>query len=151
MKIPNRKEALEYLKGQAFSQFVGFYVGLSSTGIVSQFFETRSVSNLWGVLAEKPLVDAQTFSVLERIFAVLIGFVVFEIVSKNLRPFVQRWKPVVVGEIARRRKEQRWDEKAEKMLIAVKKKALAFYASANAAVRKEIKKRRSSQKKRSAK
>jgi hypothetical protein len=151
MKIPSRKDALEYLKGQAFSQFVGFYVGLSSSGLVSQFFETRSVSNLWGILAEKPVVDAQTFNVLERIFAVLIGFVVFEIVSKNLRPLVQRWKPIVVREIARRRKEQRWDERAKKMLVAARRKGLALYSYADAAVRKEIKKRLASRKKRSAK
>lgn len=141
MKIPSKKEALDYLKGQAFSQFVGFYVGLSSTGLVSRFFETRSFSNLWGILATKPLIDAQTFNVLERIFAVLIGFVVFEIISKNLGPLIQRWKPVVVREIARRRKEQGWDDKARTVAIEVKKKCLALYSSANAVARKQIRKR----------
>lgn len=141
MKIPSKKEALDYLKGQAVSHFVGFYVGLSSTGLVSQFFETRSFSNLWGILATKPLIDARTFHVLERIFAVLIGFVVFEIISKNLGPLIQRWKPVVVREIARRRKEQGWDDKARTVAGAVKKKCLTLYASANAVARAQIRKR----------
>lgn len=141
MKIPSRKEALEYLKNQVLAQFIGFYVGISSTGLVSQFFETRGISNLWGVLARKPVVNAQTFNVLERIVAVVIGFIVFEIVSRNLKPLMDRWKPVIVSEVSRRWNSQGWDTKAKSILPDIKKKGGAIYSSANAAVREAIKSR----------
>jgi hypothetical protein len=140
MKIPNRKEAFEYLKGQALAQFVGFYVGMSSTGLLSRFFETRGISNLWGVLARKPVVDAQTFNILERIVAVVIGFIVFEIVSRNLKPVIARWKPVVIEEISRRRKAQGWDAKAQAVVSAVRVKGISIYSAVNAMVRNAIRK-----------
>ncbi len=136
MKIPNRKETLGYLKGQALGQFIGFYVGMSSTGLVSQFFETRGISNLWGVLARKPILDAQTFNILERIVAVVIGFIVFEIVSRNLKPLIANWKPVVAEGIARRRKDQGWDARAK----ALRVRAMSIYSSVTAVVREAIKK-----------
>jgi hypothetical protein len=142
MKIPNRKEAFEYMKGQALAQFIGFYVGMSSTGLVSRFFETRGISNLWGVLARKTVVDAQTFTVLERIVAVVIGFIVFEIVSKNLKPVIARWKPVVIEEIARRRMEQGWDAKAQAVVSTLRVNGIAIYSAVNAIVRNAIRKRR---------
>ena len=140
MRFPNRKEVLEYLKGQALAQFIGFYVGISSTRLVSQFLETRGISNLWGVLARKPLVDAQTFNVLERIVSVVIGFIVFEIVSRNLKPLIERWTPVVVEEFSRRRKEQGWDAKAQTMVMVVRARAISICSAVNAVVRNAIKK-----------
>jgi len=90
MQLPTRKDALRYVYSQALSQFVGFYVGMSSTGLVSRFFETRRVSNMWGLMARKPVVDAATFGAFQQIAALMIGFVVFEIVSRNLKPFLRR-------------------------------------------------------------
>ena len=135
MKTPSREEVLEYLKNQAFAQFVGFYVGITSTGLVSSFFETRSISNLWGILAKRPLVDPQTFSILERVVAVVIGFVVFEIVSRNMKPLVERWKPIVTGEIARRRKEQDWDARARVAVSWVEAKRIVICTSLRKAFR----------------
>jgi hypothetical protein len=90
MQLPTKKEAVRYFYSQAVSQFVGFYVGMSSAGLVSRFFETRRVSNMWGLLARKPVVDAGTFRMLEQIVAVMIGFLVFEIISRNLKPVIKR-------------------------------------------------------------
>lgn len=140
MKFPNRKETVGYLKGQALGQFIGFYVGISSTGLVSQFFETRQLSNLWGILASKPILDEQTFNVLERIVAVVIGFVVFEIVSRNLNPLIARWKPVVAEGIARRTKDQGWDVRAQALVSALRTRTISIYSSVSTVVRKAIKK-----------
>ena len=90
MQLPTRTEALRYFYNQALGQFVGFYVGLSSAGLVSRFFDTRRVSNMWGLMARKPVVDAGTFMVFQQIAAALIGFVVFEVVSRNLKPLLHR-------------------------------------------------------------
>ena len=140
MKFPNRKETVGYLKGQALGQFIGFYVGISSTGLVSQFFETRQLSNLWGILASKPILDEQTFNVLERIVAVVIGFVIFEIVSRNLNPLIARWKPLVAEGIARRAKDQGWDVRAQALVSALRTRTISIYSSMSTVVCKAIKK-----------
>jgi len=118
MKLPTRKESIAYLYNQALAQFIGFYIGIYSAGFVATFFETRSISNLWGVLARKTLVDAGTFNILERIVAVLIGFIVFQIVSRNLKPLLEKLKPVVEKEIAQLAKERCWDAMWKKVKIA---------------------------------
>ena len=118
MKLPTRKASIEYLYNQALGQFIGFYIGIYSAGIVSTFFETRSISNLWGFLARKTVIDAGTFNVLERIVAVLIGFIVFEIVSRNLKPLLERLRPVVDKGIVQIAMERGWDAKWKKLKIA---------------------------------
>jgi hypothetical protein len=92
MQLPTRKEALRYFYKHALAQFVGFYVGMSSAGLVSRFFETRRVSNMFGLLARRPVVDAGTFMILQQIAAALIGFIVFEIVSRNVKPLLGQAK-----------------------------------------------------------
>lgn len=158
MKLPTRKESIEYLCNQALAHFIGFCIGIYSTGIVSTFFETRSISNLWGLLARKTVVDEGTFNVLERVIAVLIGFIVFEIISKNLKPLLDRLKPVVengIVEFARERgwdakwkelklvqfaKERGWDAKWKKLKADLNTKRIAFFASVNVAARNASKK-----------
>ncbi len=168
MNLPTRKEAVQYLYNQALAQFTAFYIGIYSTGIVSRFFETKSITNLWGFLAQKTVVDAGTFSILERIVAVVIGFIVFEIVNRNLKPLLERFKPVVdqeIGQFVKERswnakwetlkvtlntkrvaflasmKEQGWDAKWETLKVNLNTKRVAFLASMNAAIRNAIKKR----------
>ena len=135
MKLPTRRASMDYLFNQALGQFIGFYVAIYSTGIVSTFFETRSISNLWGFLARKTVVGAGTFSVLERIVAVLIGFIVFEIVSTNLKPLLERLRPVVDKVLARLAQERGWDAKWIKLKADLNTKRLALFASVNAADR----------------
>lgn len=77
MKLPTRKEAVHYLYDQVLAHFTDFCIGIYSTAIVSRFFETRSITNLWGFLARKTVVDEGPFNILERIVAVVIGFIVF--------------------------------------------------------------------------
>lgn len=141
MKLPTRKEAVQYLYNQALAQFTAFYIGIYSTGIVSRFFETRSITNLWGFLAQKTVVDAGTFSILERIIAVVIGFIVFEIVNRNLKPLLERFKPVVDQEIAQFARERGWDTRWETLKVDLKKKRIVFFASLDVAIRSAIKKR----------
>lgn len=126
---------MDYFFNQALGQFIGFYVATYSTGIVSKFFETRRISNLWGFLARKTVVDAGTFSVLERIVAVLIGFIVFEIVSTNLKPLLENLRPAVATALARLAQERGWDAKWKRLKADLNTKRLALFASVNAADR----------------
>lgn len=53
MKYFNRKAITQYLYDQLTGNFAGFLIGLSATSLVSQFFETRSLKNFWGLGAKK--------------------------------------------------------------------------------------------------
>lgn len=76
------KTILKYLYDQVTGNFLGFLIGSSAAGLVSQFFETRSFKNLWGLTAKKTVVDKDTFHTMEWIISIVIGFIVFEIVTK---------------------------------------------------------------------
>jgi hypothetical protein len=73
---------LKYLYDNFIGNFVGFAIGMASTRIVSHFFATKNIRNLWGLTAKKTIVDKKTFSNLELLISVIIGFIVFEIISK---------------------------------------------------------------------
>ena len=76
------KKFLEYLYNNFTGNFLGFVIGMASARLVSRFFTTRSIKNLWGLTARKTVVDKQTFTGLEWMVSVIIGFIVFEIISK---------------------------------------------------------------------
>lgn len=93
----NKKVILKYLYDQLTGNFMGFLIGMSATSLVSQFFETRGLRNLWGITSKKTVVDKDTFANLEWIIAIVIGFVVFEVITKVVRerlneslPFLKR-------------------------------------------------------------
>ena len=82
MKTTISKNFVQYLYNNLIGNFIGFAIGMASTRLVSHFFTTRSIRNLWGITARKTVVDKQTFSAMEWAISILIGFIVFEIISK---------------------------------------------------------------------
>ena len=88
-----------YLYNNFLGNFLGFIVGMASTRIVSQFFATRSIKNLWGLTSRKTLIDKSTYNIIEFAISVLIGFIVFEIISKGvgkkLDEMMPTWKLAV--------------------------------------------------------
>ena len=74
-----------YIYNNFLGNFLGFIVGMASTRLVSNFFATKSIKNLWGLTTKKTIVDKQTFSILEWSISILIGFVAFEIISKTVK------------------------------------------------------------------
>lgn len=85
MKYINRRVIGTYLLDQLTGNFLGFVVGMLASGLVSRFFETRSVRNLWGLASKKTVVDKDTFTTLEWVISLVIGFIVFEVVTKVIR------------------------------------------------------------------
>lgn len=85
LKFFKLKIVLKYLYDQLTGNFLGFIIGMSATSVVSQFFETRSIRNLWGLSSKKTVVDKETFQNLEWIISIIIGFIVFEIVTKVVK------------------------------------------------------------------
>jgi hypothetical protein len=87
---------LQYVYSNYTGNFIGFAIGMASTRLVAHFFTTRSVKNLWGLTAKKTVVDKQTFSYMEWAISIIIGFIVFEIISKwvqkKMNPVLQKYK-----------------------------------------------------------
>ncbi len=85
MKNSTGRKFIEYLYNNFTGNFLGFVIGIASTRLVSHFFTTRSIKNLWGITAKKTVVDRQTFTGLEWLISIIIGFIVFEIISKWIK------------------------------------------------------------------
>lgn len=93
---------VKYLYDNFVGNFLGFIVGMASTRIVSHFFATRSIHNLWGLTAKKTIIDKKTYSNLEWIISVLIGFIVFEIISKWVKKKIDELMPKYKTSLMRR-------------------------------------------------
>jgi hypothetical protein len=93
MKNLNLKKILLYFYDKLTGSFMGFLIATLATGLVSRYFETRSIKNLWGLTSKKRIVDKATFSQLEWIISVCIGFIVFEIITKVIKKKLDRELP----------------------------------------------------------
>lgn len=96
MKSNASQKFLQYMYSNFTGNFLGFAIGMASTRLVKHFFTTRSIKNLWGITAKKTVVDKQTFSAMEWMISIIIGFLVFEIISKwvqqKMNPVLQKYK-----------------------------------------------------------
>jgi type II secretory pathway component PulF len=95
MKYLKKKVILKYLYNQLTGNFMGFLIGMSATGLVSQFFETRSFRNFWGLASKKTVIDKETFSNLEWIISIVVGFIVFEVMTKVVKEKLDRNLPTI--------------------------------------------------------
>ena len=93
MKTTIGKNFAKYLYNNFIGNFIRFAIGMASTRLVSHFFTTRSIRNLWGVAARKIVVDKQTFRAMEWAISIVIGFVVFELVSKSMKKKLDEMMP----------------------------------------------------------
>ena len=84
---------IQYLYNNFLGNFIGFAVGMASTRLVSHYFATRSIKNLWGLTTHKTLLDKKTYGNLEWIVSVVIGFIVFEIISKGVKKKMDELMP----------------------------------------------------------
>jgi len=94
MKYNGAKNFVKYLYDNFIANFIGFIIGMAATRLVSHFFVTRSIRNLWGLAAKKTVIDKKTFSNLELLISVIIGFIVFEVLSKWIKKKMEESYPV---------------------------------------------------------
>jgi len=113
MKKQNRKPVFNYLSEQFLGRLTGFIIGLWACKLVSHFFTTRSIHNLWGLTARKTVVSKQTFGNLEWMASVLIGYIVFEIVLRLMKDKIGPWLTKYRFRLLRRVVEKGWGEKAK--------------------------------------
>lgn len=131
MKYFNKKTILKYLYDQLTGNFAGFIVGMSATGLVSNFFETRSIKNLWGIASKKTIVDKDTFHTLEWIISILIGFVVFEIMTKVVKEKIDRYFPRYKYKVLRWFVRHEIQPKTNELLLALTNKRISLFSSFN--------------------
>ncbi|GAL85213.1 hypothetical protein MYP_2442 [Sporocytophaga myxococcoides] len=84
-KYLSKEVLLNYLYSILSGRLLGFVVGTWASTVVSHFFETKSLKNLWGLKAKKTIISKSAFAELEWIVSILIGFIVFEIFEKVLK------------------------------------------------------------------
>ena len=96
MKSNASQKFLQYMYSNFTGNFIGFAIGMASTRLVKHYFTTKSIKNLWGLTAKKTVVDKQTFSAMEWMISIIIGFLVFEIISKwvqkKMNPVLLKYK-----------------------------------------------------------
>lgn len=137
-KYLNRKIILTYFYDQLTGNLMGFLVGMSATKLVSQFFETRSFKNLWGITSKKTVIDKSTFANLEWIISIIIGFIVFEIMTKIVKARIDRYAPVF------KKRALRWaiandvPGKANWLKIAVLSRRAELFSTVHVAVKNTI-------------
>lgn len=93
MKLKLIRKFLEYVYNNYVGNFLGFVIAMMSSRLVSHYFTTRSIRNLWGLTAHKTVINKHTYTNLEWAITIVIGFVVFEIVSKWLTKKLQQLLP----------------------------------------------------------
>jgi hypothetical protein len=107
----DRKAIFHYLSEQFIGRFTGFIIGLWASSLISHFFTTRSIHNLWGLTARKTVVSKQSFSNLEWIASVLIGYLVFEIVLRIMKNKIGPWLTKLRFRLLRCMVEKGWGGK----------------------------------------
>ena len=135
MKYLNRKIMSKYLYDQLTGNFMGFLIGLSATGFVSQFFETRGIRNLWGLTSKKTVVDKDTFAHLEWIISIVIGFVVFEIMTKVVKAKIDESFPTMKRHVLKWAVRNEVPKKIADMNTGLRNKPAAFYSSVQSAIK----------------
>ena len=108
MKKQNQKPLFNYLSDQFVGRFTGFIIGLWASQLVSHFFTTRSIHNLWGLTAKKTVVSKQTFGNLEWLTSALIGYIAFEIVLRIFKNKVGPRLSALRFRLLRRMVESGW-------------------------------------------
>lgn len=133
-KFLSGKVILRYLYDQLTGNFLGFLIGMSATSLVSKFFETRSLKNLWGLTAKKTIVNKATFSNLEWILSIVIGFIVFEIFTKVIKEKIDKNFPRYKVKVMRWMIANNIPEKASALGIRLNQQRVALFAAVHQAV-----------------
>jgi hypothetical protein len=138
MKYVSRKNVLKYLYDQLTGNFAGFIVGMSASGLVSNFFETRSIRNLWGITSRKTVVSKEMFGALEWIISILIGFIVFEIMTKVVKERLDRHMPAIKRIVFRWIIRNNFRIKTRELVSLMENKRAVLFGAFNSGLRKTI-------------
>jgi hypothetical protein len=124
-----RKKIGQYCYDKLTGTFMGFLIGMSATGLIAQFFETRSIRNLWGLTAKKTLVDKNTFAYLEWFISLVIGFIVFEVFTNYVKGYIDHYFPRFKRHLFRWLVKNNLHEQMSKARFHLKGSGIAFFAA----------------------
>jgi len=131
VKPIKRKVVLRYLYDQLTGNFAGFIIGMSATGLVSQFFETRGFKNLWGLTSKKTVIDKDTFNNLEWIISIVIGFIAFEVFIKVIKEKLDKNLPTYRYKFLKWIVVNQWHSKLRKTSTSISQKYTALFTTVN--------------------
>ncbi|HYF69512.1 MAG TPA: hypothetical protein VD884_15310 [Ohtaekwangia sp.] len=140
MSYFSKKTILTYLYDQLTGNFAGFVIGISATGLVSNFFETRSIKNLWGLGAKKTIVDKETFQNLEWIISIVIGFIVFEVMTRIVKEKIDKYFPLFRIRLYRWIIQNKLQEKTKNLSGALANQGRVFFSGFNNSLRRTLSK-----------
>lgn len=135
MKFLSKKVILKYLYDQLTGNFAGFLIGISASSLVSQFFETRSFKNLWGLTSKKTLVNKDTFNNIEWIISIIVGFIVFEIMTKVVKEKIDRYYPRLKFKLFRWAITNKLPRKLQSLKIDLHNERLVIFTGVSGAVK----------------
>jgi hypothetical protein len=125
MKIfKDPKKILRYLYDEAIGRFLGFVIAMSASGLVSKFFETRSLRNLWGITAKKKVISKDAFENYEWIASVIIGFIVLELYNKHLKESIEKYASIAFDKAKECLKGQEYQKKVKPHVAAITAKSM---------------------------
>ena len=127
-KYLNKKSVGRFLMTEVLGNFAGFLIGMSATGLVSRFFETRSIKNLWGLAAKKTVVDKSTFTAFEWIISIVVGFIVFEIITKIVVERVREHFPAYKFKLMRWMVSNNLHHSYREWVVKIDKQRVALFA-----------------------
>jgi len=108
MKNSLFQKFIQYLYNNFLGNFIGFAIGMASARLVSHYFATRSLKNLWGLTSRKTVIDKNTYSNLELIVSLVIGFIVFEIISKWIKKKMDVMMPKYKSSVMQWLSKNKW-------------------------------------------
>jgi hypothetical protein len=132
------KKILNYLYNSITGNFLGFLIGTAATGLMSHYFTTKSIRNLWGLTAKKKVLDKDTYSNLEWIISIVIGFIVFEIVTKVIKKKFDEKLPIYKVRFMQWMIRNKIHFKTRKTKILLNEKSVAMYSSMHAGTQSAI-------------
>ena len=132
------KKILNYLYNSLTGNFLGFLIGTAATGLMSHYFTTRSIKNLWGLTAKKTVISKHTYSNLEWIISIVIGFIVFEIITKVVKKKLDEKLPIYKVRFMRWMIRNKIHSKPRKTKILLNEKSVAMYSSMHTGTKRAI-------------
>lgn len=128
MKYLHPKKIMSFLYNKLTGSFAGFVIGMAATGLVSRFFETRSIKNLWGLTAKKKIIDKGTYGHMEWLISIIIGFIVFEIVTKVVKQKIDTHFPKYKYRVFRWAIRNGVVSKSKEVLSVFNEKKITFFS-----------------------
>lgn len=90
VKIHRQQNWIQRCSSTFAGNAAGLGMAMLSTRLVESMVETRELSNLWGLFADRPVVSETTFEVLSFIVEFVLGLIVFTITEYYISEYQQR-------------------------------------------------------------